>query len=197
MPPALRTRVSCPAFSTIQGHGITTRSPMTRPLNRNGSPTRTVTRPPARVMTPVARNVSESSSLRGPNSTAMQGMVRLAPLGVAASVASALDHVPLRMSRGARTSRGARASAAEQASTTILAARSETATRRLRILADGLGVMGRHLRLISRQGADSCIDTPQGQKGSPSGRLTDRLSCGALKKNLFHNLRAPPASSAC
>src|SRR5438445_5133464 len=24
-----------------------------------------------------------------------------------------------------------------------------------------------------------------------------RLSCGALKKNSFHNLRAPPASSAC
>jgi len=24
-----------------------------------------------------------------------------------------------------------------------------------------------------------------------------RLSCGALKKDSFHNLRAPPASSAC
>jgi hypothetical protein len=37
-----------------------------------------------------------------------------------------------------------------------------------------------------------------------SARLTltvlpngSRLSCGALKKNSFHNLRAPPASSAC
>src|SRR5574341_1710685 len=30
--------------------------------------------------------------------------------------------------------------------------------------------------------------------GPPNGW---RLSCGALKKDSFHNLRAPPASSAC
>src|SRR5438045_4206346 len=30
--------------------------------------------------------------------------------------------------------------------------------------------------------------------GLPNG---SRLSCGALKKDSFHNLRAPPASSAC
>jgi len=32
------------------------------------------------------------------------------------------------------------------------------------------------------------------QEGLPNG---SRLSCGALKKDSFHNLRAPPASSAC
>ena len=32
------------------------------------------------------------------------------------------------------------------------------------------------------------------QEGLPNG---SRLSCGALKKDSFPNLRAPPASSAC
>ena len=32
------------------------------------------------------------------------------------------------------------------------------------------------------------------QEGLPNG---SRLSCGALKKDSFHNLRAPSASSAC
>ena len=32
------------------------------------------------------------------------------------------------------------------------------------------------------------------EKGLPNG---SRLSCGALKKDSFLNLRAPPASSAC
>jgi len=42
-------------------------------------------------------------------------------------------------------------------------------------------------------------DTPKSSQLVPSVPPPNesRLSCGALKKNSFHNLRAPPASSAC
>jgi hypothetical protein len=38
------------------------------------------------------------------------------------------------------------------------------------------------------------FETGQETAGPPNG---SRLSCGALKKDSFHNLRAPTASSAC
>jgi hypothetical protein len=67
------------------------------------------------------------------------------------------------------------------------------------------------MRREHRLGLYLCVDQPsaaskesqndagKGSQAKAFPKLPNgpRLSCGALKKDSFHNLRAPPASSAC